>query len=73
MHTFRIYKAADPKKPTGSATLVATETCGHGENLHRIIRELGAAQGLGKYRIFDEDLGHIHLFQHGWIKRTSTP
>lgn len=72
MHTFRVYKAADPKKPTGSATLVATETCGHGEDLYRTIRAIGAANGLGKYQIFHEDFGHIHIFQHGWIKRSST-
>lgn len=68
---FKVYKAFDLTKPTGPTTPVATETCGHGEDLYRKIRAIGSANGLGKYQIFNEDFGHIHIFEHGWIKRTA--
>lgn len=72
MHVFHVYKAIDPKKPTSQANLVHEGTLEHGQNLYREIRRLGLEHGLGKYQIFHEDFGHIHIFQHGWIKRTQT-
>lgn len=72
MHHFRVYKAIDPKKPVGQAKLVHESTLEHGQDLYKEIRRLGLENGLGKYQIYNEELGHIHIFQHGWIKRTST-